>query len=307
MRFQFQFQDGGQQVLAAMANLEVGVVQSLFQGGLGRQPHLLQMLAGLFPFLVDITAQLADQLLGPSSAPWERGWRDWPGPGLPRAARARPACQSPRLVLHGCNLNRASGHRLQEPRTPQCESGGESHFVSSGALYPIRRLRKGKRIVRGDLLLSPGNPPGWGRIGHPSYVILFLEGAIIPPNPAGRFPVSSRSLQVGFATLSAWRPVPAWRAPRGWRQRLAFPPGLAGSASFDLLLETQARDPMATLRFPFWMVTQRRGLICKPVEPAGTPGYIAVFSSASGRLLTWSAEGRRYGRTGWSPGRGCKR
>jgi hypothetical protein len=37
---------------------------------------------------------------------------------------------------------------------------------------------------------------------------------------------------------------------------------------------------MATLNFPFWIVTQRRGLISKPVEPGGMPGFIAAFSSA---------------------------
>lgn len=37
---------------------------------------------------------------------------------------------------------------------------------------------------------------------------------------------------------------------------------------------------MAALKFPFWIVTQRRGLISKPVEPDGVPGFIAAFSSA---------------------------
>jgi len=34
------------------------------------------------------------------------------------------------------------------------------------------------------------------------------------------------------------------------------------------------------LRFPFWIVTQHRGLISKPVEPPGMLGFIAAFSSA---------------------------
>ncbi len=37
---------------------------------------------------------------------------------------------------------------------------------------------------------------------------------------------------------------------------------------------------MATINFPFWIVTQRRGLISQPVEPDGVPGFIAAFSSA---------------------------
>ena len=37
---------------------------------------------------------------------------------------------------------------------------------------------------------------------------------------------------------------------------------------------------MAGLNYPFWIVTQRRGLISKPVEPVGVPGFIAAFSSA---------------------------
>lgn len=37
---------------------------------------------------------------------------------------------------------------------------------------------------------------------------------------------------------------------------------------------------MADLTFPFWIVTQRRGLISRPVEPDGTPGFIAAFSNA---------------------------
>src|SRR6185369_7112792 len=37
---------------------------------------------------------------------------------------------------------------------------------------------------------------------------------------------------------------------------------------------------MAELNFPFWIVTQRRGLISKPVEPDGMPGFVAAFSSA---------------------------
>lgn len=32
--------------------------------------------------------------------------------------------------------------------------------------------------------------------------------------------------------------------------------------------------------FPFWIVTQRRGLISQPVELAGIPGFIAAFSTA---------------------------
>jgi hypothetical protein len=34
------------------------------------------------------------------------------------------------------------------------------------------------------------------------------------------------------------------------------------------------------LLFPFWIVTQRRGLISKPVEPDGMPGFVAAFSTA---------------------------
>jgi hypothetical protein len=37
---------------------------------------------------------------------------------------------------------------------------------------------------------------------------------------------------------------------------------------------------MPVLSFPFWIVMQRRGLISKPVEPVGMPGYIAAFTSA---------------------------
>ena len=34
------------------------------------------------------------------------------------------------------------------------------------------------------------------------------------------------------------------------------------------------------LEFPFWIVTQRRGLISQPVEPAGMQGFAAAFVSA---------------------------
>jgi hypothetical protein len=37
---------------------------------------------------------------------------------------------------------------------------------------------------------------------------------------------------------------------------------------------------VAEVRFPFWIVTQRRGLISKPVEPDAMPGFVAAFSSA---------------------------
>ena len=37
---------------------------------------------------------------------------------------------------------------------------------------------------------------------------------------------------------------------------------------------------MAELKFPFWIGTQRRGLITKPVEPEGMQGFAATFSSA---------------------------
>lgn len=37
---------------------------------------------------------------------------------------------------------------------------------------------------------------------------------------------------------------------------------------------------MTDLKFPFWVVTQRRGLISKPVEPDGMPGFAAAFSTA---------------------------
>lgn len=36
---------------------------------------------------------------------------------------------------------------------------------------------------------------------------------------------------------------------------------------------------VAALNFPLWIVTQRRGLISKPVAPDGMPGFIAAFSS----------------------------
>jgi hypothetical protein len=34
------------------------------------------------------------------------------------------------------------------------------------------------------------------------------------------------------------------------------------------------------LTFPFWIVTQRRGLISQPVQPDSMPGFVAAFSSA---------------------------
>ena len=37
---------------------------------------------------------------------------------------------------------------------------------------------------------------------------------------------------------------------------------------------------MALPPFPFWIVTQRRGLLSRPVEPDGTPGFIAAFTTA---------------------------
>src|SRR4051794_12925104 len=37
---------------------------------------------------------------------------------------------------------------------------------------------------------------------------------------------------------------------------------------------------MTRLTFPFWIVLQRRNLLSKPVEPDGTPGFIAAFSTA---------------------------
>ena len=37
---------------------------------------------------------------------------------------------------------------------------------------------------------------------------------------------------------------------------------------------------MALTSFPFWIVTQRRGLISDPVAPAGMPGFVAAFSTA---------------------------
>ena len=37
---------------------------------------------------------------------------------------------------------------------------------------------------------------------------------------------------------------------------------------------------MAFPNFPFWIVTQRRGLIAQPVEPDGMPGLVAALSSA---------------------------
>jgi len=37
---------------------------------------------------------------------------------------------------------------------------------------------------------------------------------------------------------------------------------------------------MNELAFPFWIVTQRCGLISQPVEPEGMPGFIAAFTTA---------------------------
>jgi len=37
---------------------------------------------------------------------------------------------------------------------------------------------------------------------------------------------------------------------------------------------------MPAIDFPFWIVTQRRGLISLVVEPAGSAGFIAAFSTA---------------------------
>jgi hypothetical protein len=37
---------------------------------------------------------------------------------------------------------------------------------------------------------------------------------------------------------------------------------------------------MTALKFPFWIVTQRRGLILQPVEPDGMPGFAATFLTA---------------------------
>jgi len=37
---------------------------------------------------------------------------------------------------------------------------------------------------------------------------------------------------------------------------------------------------MAAIDFPFWIVTQRRGLISLLVEPADAAGFIAAFSTA---------------------------
>lgn len=37
---------------------------------------------------------------------------------------------------------------------------------------------------------------------------------------------------------------------------------------------------MTTLTFPFWIINQRRDLLSLPVQPAGTPGYVAAFSDA---------------------------
>lgn len=37
---------------------------------------------------------------------------------------------------------------------------------------------------------------------------------------------------------------------------------------------------MPAVRFPFWIVTQRRGFISKPVELAAVPGFIVAFSTA---------------------------
>ena len=37
---------------------------------------------------------------------------------------------------------------------------------------------------------------------------------------------------------------------------------------------------MSVLNFPFWIITQRRGLISHPVEPSGMRGFIVAFSRA---------------------------
>jgi hypothetical protein len=37
---------------------------------------------------------------------------------------------------------------------------------------------------------------------------------------------------------------------------------------------------VSAVLYPFWIVTQRRGLISQPVEPEGMKGFAATFSKA---------------------------
>src|SRR4051812_44069224 len=48
---------------------------------------------------------------------------------------------------------------------------------------------------------------------------------------------------------------------------------------------------MATLTFPFWIVTQQRGLISQPVEPEAAPGFIAAFSAATNAAAFMASRG----------------
>jgi hypothetical protein len=48
---------------------------------------------------------------------------------------------------------------------------------------------------------------------------------------------------------------------------------------------------MASISFPFWLITQRRDLISMPVEPDGMPGEVAAFAAT-----TFMVE---RGETGW--------
>ena len=40
--------------------------------------------------------------------------------------------------------------------------------------------------------------------------------------------------------------------------------------------------PIPKLKFPFWVITQRRDLMSLPVVPHDLPGYIAAFSTPQG-------------------------
>ena len=48
---------------------------------------------------------------------------------------------------------------------------------------------------------------------------------------------------------------------------------------------------MAELKFPLWIVTQRRGLISQPVAPDGMPGFAAAFSRAEDAATFMVARG----------------
>ena len=55
---------------------------------------------------------------------------------------------------------------------------------------------------------------------------------------------------------------------------------------------------VAALNFPLWIVTQRRGLISKPVEPDGSRASSPPSVPPNTPPPLWSAEARRSGKTG---------